>query len=176
MRTSYFCLHHLLLRSRKISWPWFWFAGTNVKIATPPSDVVVLTPDNFDEVVLDETKDVLVEFYAPWYCWAIFLSLFFLSLSIFYSRLYIVPIFMIQQVICFLVSIVYFFVNFQLMLDLINCCDFIRCGHCKRLHPVWNQLAEILNEDSESKVTIAKVDCTTDNELCSQHDVTGYPT
>ncbi|XP_027363157.1 probable protein disulfide-isomerase A6 isoform X2 [Abrus precatorius] len=40
--------------------------GTNVKIATVPSNVVVLTPENFDEVVLDETKDVLVEFYAPW--------------------------------------------------------------------------------------------------------------
>ncbi|KAK4775548.1 hypothetical protein SAY87_023509 [Trapa incisa] len=40
--------------------------GTNVKIAVAPSHVVVLTADNFDEVVLDETKDVLVEFYAPW--------------------------------------------------------------------------------------------------------------
>ncbi|OVA16825.1 Thioredoxin [Macleaya cordata] len=40
--------------------------GTNVKLATIPSSVVVLTEDNFDEVVLDETKDVLVEFYAPW--------------------------------------------------------------------------------------------------------------
>ncbi|XP_052193733.1 protein disulfide-isomerase like 2-1-like [Diospyros lotus] len=40
--------------------------GTNVKIAAIPSNVVVLTPDNFDEIVLDETKDVLVEFYAPW--------------------------------------------------------------------------------------------------------------
>ncbi|XP_018807246.1 probable protein disulfide-isomerase A6 [Juglans regia] len=40
--------------------------GTNVKIASVPSDVVVLTADNFGEVVLDETKDVLVEFYAPW--------------------------------------------------------------------------------------------------------------
>ncbi|XAR52702.1 Protein disulfide-isomerase [Bertholletia excelsa] len=40
--------------------------GTNVKIAAVPSDVVVLTPDNFDAVVLDETKDVMVEFYAPW--------------------------------------------------------------------------------------------------------------
>ncbi|KAF7817962.1 putative protein disulfide-isomerase A6 [Senna tora] len=40
--------------------------GTNVKIASVPSSVVVLTPDNFDQVVLDETKDVLVEFYAPW--------------------------------------------------------------------------------------------------------------
>ncbi|XP_020212395.1 probable protein disulfide-isomerase A6 [Cajanus cajan] len=41
-------------------------AGTNVKIASVPSSVVVLSPDNFNEVVLDETKDVLVEFYAPW--------------------------------------------------------------------------------------------------------------
>ncbi|CAJ1969899.1 unnamed protein product [Sphenostylis stenocarpa] len=40
--------------------------GTNVKIATAPSNVVVLTPENFNEVVLDEAKDVLVEFYAPW--------------------------------------------------------------------------------------------------------------
>ncbi|XP_058755958.1 probable protein disulfide-isomerase A6 [Vicia villosa] len=41
-------------------------AGTNVKIAAAPSSVVVLTPETFNEVVLDETKDVLVEFYAPW--------------------------------------------------------------------------------------------------------------
>ncbi|KAF9619970.1 hypothetical protein IFM89_010586 [Coptis chinensis] len=40
--------------------------GTNVKLATVPSNVVVLTENNFDEVVLDKTKDVLVEFYAPW--------------------------------------------------------------------------------------------------------------
>ncbi|WVY97264.1 hypothetical protein V8G54_029415 [Vigna mungo] len=33
--------------------------GTNVKIATAPSNVVVLTPENFNEIVLDETKDVL---------------------------------------------------------------------------------------------------------------------
>lgn len=41
-------------------------AGTNVKLATTPSSVVVLTPETFNQVVLDETKDVLVEFYAPW--------------------------------------------------------------------------------------------------------------
>ncbi|XP_059648438.1 probable protein disulfide-isomerase A6 [Cornus florida] len=40
--------------------------GTNVKISAVPSNVVVLTQDNFDDIVLDETKDVLVEFYAPW--------------------------------------------------------------------------------------------------------------
>jgi protein disulfide-isomerase A6 len=41
-------------------------AGTKVKIAAVPSSVVVLTPETFDSIVLDETKDVLVEFYAPW--------------------------------------------------------------------------------------------------------------
>jgi len=41
-------------------------AGSHAKIAKPASDVVVLTPSNFDSVVLDSTKDVLVEFYAPW--------------------------------------------------------------------------------------------------------------
>jgi len=30
------------------------------------SSVVVLTPANFDSVVKDETKDVFIEFYAPW--------------------------------------------------------------------------------------------------------------
>ncbi|KAL4370257.1 hypothetical protein S83_018368 [Arachis hypogaea] len=40
--------------------------GTNVKIATTPSDVVPLTLFNFDKIVLDKTKHVLVEFYAPW--------------------------------------------------------------------------------------------------------------
>ena len=42
-------------------------AGTNVKLATVPSSVVVLTAETFNQVVLDETKDVLVEFYAPWF-------------------------------------------------------------------------------------------------------------
>ena len=42
------------------------FSGTNVKLAAVPQNVVVLTPDNFDEIVLDQNKDVLVEFYAPW--------------------------------------------------------------------------------------------------------------
>ncbi|KAJ6940865.1 protein disulfide-isomerase A6 [Populus alba x Populus x berolinensis] len=40
--------------------------GSNVKISAVPSSVVVLTADNFNDIVLDENKDVLVEFYAPW--------------------------------------------------------------------------------------------------------------
>lgn len=50
-----------------------------------------------------------------------------------------------------------------------------RCGHCQRLAPTWEQLAEMLNED-DSNILIAKVDCTIEKELCSEHDVTGYPT
>ncbi|XP_024967970.1 probable protein disulfide-isomerase A6 [Cynara cardunculus var. scolymus] len=41
-------------------------AGTNVKIGAFPSYVVVLNSDNFDKIVMDKTKDVLVEFYATW--------------------------------------------------------------------------------------------------------------
>ena len=41
-------------------------AGTNAKVKKTPSYVVVLTPENFDEIVNDPTKDVLVEFFAPW--------------------------------------------------------------------------------------------------------------
>jgi len=51
------------------------------------------------------------------------------------------------------------------------------CGHCKRLHPIWIQLAEKYNEEQERDfVTIGKVDCTVDTNLCSEQDVTGYPT
>jgi len=41
-------------------------AGTRAKIAKPASAVTVLNPQNFDSIVLDKTKDVFVEFYAPW--------------------------------------------------------------------------------------------------------------
>lgn len=49
------------------------------------------------------------------------------------------------------------------------------CGHCQRLSPTWEQLAEISNRE-DSDIKIAKVDCKTDNALCTEHDVTGYPT
>lgn len=40
--------------------------GANGRVKTAPTDVVVLNDDNFDSIVLDSSKDVLVEFYAPW--------------------------------------------------------------------------------------------------------------
>eukprot|EP01084_Bolivina_argentea_P291789 501532_1 len=40
--------------------------GLNAKVIEPPSPVTILTDNNFNEIALDKTKDVLVEFYAPW--------------------------------------------------------------------------------------------------------------
>jgi len=41
-------------------------SGTNARIKKAASNVVDLTDENFDSIVKDSTKDVLVEFFAPW--------------------------------------------------------------------------------------------------------------
>ncbi|GFQ92001.1 thioredoxin domain-containing protein 5 [Trichonephila clavata] len=48
------------------------------------------------------------------------------------------------------------------------------CGHCKRLEPVWNNLA--IKYSSNPKIKIAKVDCTKEERLCGEHKIAGYPT
>lgn len=50
------------------------------------------------------------------------------------------------------------------------------CGHCTRLKPTFGQLAEMLNNQDESRVRIAKVDCTENQKTCSANEVTSYPT
>jgi len=40
--------------------------GLHGKIKSAPTAVTVLTSENFNSIVKDPTKDVLVEFYAPW--------------------------------------------------------------------------------------------------------------
>lgn len=50
------------------------------------------------------------------------------------------------------------------------------CGYCKRLKPVWDELAEKYNVDvPNQKIVIAKVDCTSETPLCSEENVSGYP-
>jgi len=79
-----------------------------------PSSVVVLDPQNFDEVVLDTTKDVLVEFYAPW------------------------------------------------------------CGHCKKLAPDYEVVANAFSQ--EPNVVVANLDADKHKDLAQKYGVTGFPT
>eukprot|EP00093_Oithona_nana_P012966 12966.XXX_358204_361378_1 [CDS] Oithona nana genome sequencing. len=76
--------------------------------------VKYLTGKNFDEVVMDKSKNVLVEFHAPW------------------------------------------------------------CGHCKKLAPVWDKLAETLEAEKKEDVVVAKMDATI-NELPHSR-VRSFPT
>eukprot|EP00804_Cyclotella_cryptica_P028099 CCRYP_016164-RA/>CCRYP_016164-RA protein AED:0.06 eAED:0.06 QI:130/1/1/1/1/1/4/1615/205 len=50
------------------------------------------------------------------------------------------------------------------------------CGHCKKLAPDWDALAD--EYSSSSSVLIGSVDCTSDDskELCEKYGVSGYPT
>jgi thioredoxin domain-containing protein 5 len=48
------------------------------------------------------------------------------------------------------------------------------CGHCKRLAPVWEKLAA--HFASNKAVTVANMDCTQSNKVCTRQGVRGYPT
>ncbi|XP_078661185.1 uncharacterized protein LOC144905411 isoform X1 [Branchiostoma floridae x Branchiostoma belcheri] len=48
------------------------------------------------------------------------------------------------------------------------------CGHCKKAKPEFTSAAEKYKDDT--KVTFAAVDCTTQQGVCGQYEVRGYPT
>jgi protein disulfide-isomerase A6 len=88
--------------------------GNSVRVVKAAEAVISVDERDFDSVVLDSSKDVLVEFYAPW------------------------------------------------------------CGHCKRLAPDYEKVAQAFAH--ESGVAIVKIDCDAHKGKCSQFDVSGYPT
>jgi len=91
-------------------------AGTKVRSFKPPSFVTILDASNFDSIVSDTSKNILIEFYAPW------------------------------------------------------------CGHCKKLSPIYDEVAGIFSTDKD--VVVAKIDCDGEgnNAFCTRFDVTGFPT
>jgi protein disulfide-isomerase A1 len=87
-----------------------------LKSQDPPAEqneaVITLVGKTFNDIVLDDSKDVLVEFYAPW------------------------------------------------------------CGHCKKLAPIWEEVAKDLKDAKD--LVIAKIDSTA-NEV-EDIEIRGYPT
>jgi len=49
------------------------------------------------------------------------------------------------------------------------------CGYCKQLGPEYAKAADSLNE-THPKIKLAQVDCTTEEELCMNLGIKGYPT
>ena len=47
------------------------------------------------------------------------------------------------------------------------------CGHCKKLHPLWEELGGVTLENG---VRVGRVDCTKQRPLCEKYAIRAFPT
>lgn len=47
------------------------------------------------------------------------------------------------------------------------------CGHCKKLEPIWNQVAHALYD---TEIRVGRVDCTRFTAVASEFMIKGFPT
>lgn len=83
--------------------------------ANNDAPVTVVVGSTFNDIVLDKSKDVMIELYAPW------------------------------------------------------------CGHCKKLEPIYTELAEKVKKELPN-VVIAKMDATANDASHGEYQAKGYPT
>ena len=104
--------------------------------------VVLIKGASFADIVLNNDKDVFVEFYAPW-------CVFLYRPSPVRRGSFFVP----------------------------SSCSFSRerCGHCKKLAPVWDKLGDRY-KSKRDHVVIAKIDATANEIDAANVAVKGFPT
>lgn len=52
---------------------------------------------------------------------------------------------------------------------------FGRCGECKNVAGIWEELAIKFNK-ADGGAVVAKVDCQVESDLCAYQDISDYPT
>ena len=63
-------------------------------------------------------------------------------------------------------------ISLFVLLLLLICLSFSRCGHCKKLTPIYDELGAAMKDEN---VEIVKMDATA-NDVPPQFDVRGFPT
>lgn len=50
------------------------------------------------------------------------------------------------------------------------------CPHCRNFKPTWDKLTDIVAKNKTLDVTLVKINCEEQPQLCQNDGVTGYPT
>lgn len=75
-----------------------------------------------------------------------------------------------------MVSIKIFFVQETTPNELKDFISIHRCGECKSIAGIWEELAVKFNSKPDSEIVVAKVDCQAETDLCAYQDISDYPT